>query len=202
MLWKIAVDGMRELSGAHPDLKFAIEYKPREPRVKMTWDSAARSLLGIEQIGLDNVGVLLDFGHSLYGGESQSDAAQLIIVAGCSALADAQERKDAMAAQRLVQDVLFGNAPHGRAAPGPILDASTPRTGSTASCRPAQSHRMSQPQSRKPSGAATPRPAWHRRTPSSGLPRRWSPDRRPRKPPRSCWRSRESGPRRSAGWLE
>jgi sugar phosphate isomerase/epimerase len=78
-LWKLAVDGMRELAGAHPDLKFAIEYKPREPRVKMTWDSAARTLLGIEQIGLDNVGVLLDFGHSLYGGESPADAAQLII---------------------------------------------------------------------------------------------------------------------------
>jgi len=78
-LWALAVDGMRELAGAHPDLRFAIEYKPREPRVKMTWDSAARTLLGIEQIGLDNVGVLLDFGHSLYGGESPADAAQLII---------------------------------------------------------------------------------------------------------------------------
>jgi len=78
-LWKLAVDGMRELAGAHPDLKFAIEYKPREPRVKMTFDSAARTLLGIQQIGLDNVGILLDFGHSLYGGESPADAAQLII---------------------------------------------------------------------------------------------------------------------------
>ena len=78
-LWKLAVDGMRELAGGHPDLKFAIEYKPREPRVKMTWDSAARSILGIQQIGLDNVGVLLDFGHSLYGGESPADAAQLLI---------------------------------------------------------------------------------------------------------------------------
>jgi L-rhamnose isomerase len=78
-LWKLAVNGMRELAGAHPDLKFAIEYKPREPRVKMTWDSAARSLLGLQEIGLDNVGILLDFGHSLYGGESPADAAQLII---------------------------------------------------------------------------------------------------------------------------
>jgi sugar phosphate isomerase/epimerase len=184
-LWKLAVDGMRELAGAHPDLKFAIEYKPREPRVKMTWDSAARSLLGIQQIGLDNVGILLDFGHSLYGGESPADAAQLIIdhgrlygmdvndnlrgwdddlVVGTvhlteifeffhvlrknqwdgvwqldqfpfredsvdaartsiqilkriyralnrldeTALAEAQERQDAMAAQRLVQNALFG----------------------------------------------------------------------------------------------
>ena len=78
-LWALAVDGMRELAAANADLRIAIEYKPREPRVKMTWDSAARSILGIQQIGLDNVGVLLDFGHSLYGGESPADAAQLLI---------------------------------------------------------------------------------------------------------------------------
>ena len=78
-LWALAVDGMRELASAHQDLRFVIEYKPREPRVKMTWDSAARTILGIQQIGLDNVGVLLDFGHSLYGGESPADAAQLLI---------------------------------------------------------------------------------------------------------------------------
>jgi xylose isomerase len=78
-LWALALDGMRELAAANSDLRIAIEYKPREPRVKMTWDSAARSILGIQQIGLDNVGVLLDFGHSLYGGESPADAAQLLI---------------------------------------------------------------------------------------------------------------------------
>lgn len=78
-VWKLAVDGMAELAGAHPDMKFAIEYKPREPRVKMLWDSAARTILGIQQTGLDNIGVLLDFGHSLYGGESPADAAQLLI---------------------------------------------------------------------------------------------------------------------------
>ncbi|MBY4888243.1 sugar phosphate isomerase/epimerase [Pantoea sp. DY-15] len=81
-LWKMALDGMRELASANPDVKFAIEYKPREPRVKMTWDSAARTLLGIEDIGLDNVGVLLDFGHALFAGESPADSAQLIIDRG------------------------------------------------------------------------------------------------------------------------
>ena len=63
----------------NPDLRFVIEYKPREPRVKMSFDSVARTLLGIEKIGLPNVGILLDFGHSLYGGESPADAAQLAI---------------------------------------------------------------------------------------------------------------------------
>lgn len=78
-VWKLAKEGMKELASAHPDLKFVIEYKPREPRVKMLWDSAARSILGIQEIGLDNIGVLLDFGHALYGGESPADSAQLLI---------------------------------------------------------------------------------------------------------------------------
>ena len=73
------LDGVRELAQENPDLRFVIEYKPREPRVKMSFDSVARTLLGIEEIGLPNVGILLDFGHSLYGGESPADAAQLAI---------------------------------------------------------------------------------------------------------------------------
>ena len=39
----------------------------------------ARTLLGIEKIGLPNVGILLDFGHALFGGESPADSAQLAI---------------------------------------------------------------------------------------------------------------------------
>jgi xylose isomerase len=78
-LWKNSMDGVGRLAEENPDLRFVIEYKPREPRVKMSFDSVARTLLGIEKIGLPNVGILLDFGHSLYGGESPADAAQLAI---------------------------------------------------------------------------------------------------------------------------
>ncbi|AYD89273.1 sugar phosphate isomerase/epimerase [Actinomyces sp. 2119] len=76
---RLAVDGMRDLAQANPDLRFVIEYKPREPRTHMLWSSAARTVLGIQQMGVDNVGVLLDFGHALFGGESPAEAAQLLI---------------------------------------------------------------------------------------------------------------------------
>jgi xylose isomerase len=78
-LWKASLDGVAELASENPDLNFVIEYKPREPRVHMSFDSVSRTLLGIERIGLPNVGILLDFGHSLFGGESPADAAQLAI---------------------------------------------------------------------------------------------------------------------------
>ncbi len=78
-LWKASMDGVGQLASENPDLKFVIEYKPREPRVHMSYDSCARTLLGIERIGLPNIGILLDFGHALYGGESPADSAQLAI---------------------------------------------------------------------------------------------------------------------------
>ena len=78
-MWKASLDGVGALASENPDLKLVIEYKPREPRVHMSFDSVARTLLGIEKIGLPNVGILLDFGHALFGGESPADSAQLAI---------------------------------------------------------------------------------------------------------------------------
>lgn len=78
-LWQMSVEGIGELASQNPDLKFVIEYKPREPRCHMSYDSVSRTLLGIERMGLPNVGILLDFGHALYGGESPADSAQLAI---------------------------------------------------------------------------------------------------------------------------
>lgn len=78
-LWQLSLEGLGALAEENPDLKFVVEYKPREPRNHMAFDSVSRTLLGIEKIGLPNIGVLLDFGHSLYGGESPADAAQLAI---------------------------------------------------------------------------------------------------------------------------
>ncbi len=49
-LWSMSVDGVAELAAQNPDLKFVIEYKPREPRVHMSYDSVARTLLGIERM--------------------------------------------------------------------------------------------------------------------------------------------------------
>jgi xylose isomerase len=78
-LWKNSLDGVGRLASENPDVRFVIEYKPREPRVHMSFDSVSRTLLGIEKIGLPNVGILLDFGHALFGGESPADSAQLAI---------------------------------------------------------------------------------------------------------------------------
>jgi xylose isomerase len=81
-LWRSSVDAVRDLATAFPDLRFAIEYKPREPRNRMVFSSVARTLLAIEDTRCDNVGILLDFGHSLYGGETPAEAARMAIARG------------------------------------------------------------------------------------------------------------------------
>jgi xylose isomerase len=81
-LWELSVEGIRAAAGQHPELPFAIEYKPKEPRTHMFFSDAARTLLAIEDVGLGNVGVLLDFGHSLYSGESPAAAADLCLSRG------------------------------------------------------------------------------------------------------------------------
>ncbi|RYE11340.1 MAG: sugar phosphate isomerase/epimerase [Hyphomicrobiales bacterium] len=78
-LWKHSLEGIGQLASENPDLKFVIEYKPREPRVYMSFSSVARTLLGIEKIGLPNIGILLDFGHAIFGGENAADSAQLAL---------------------------------------------------------------------------------------------------------------------------
>ena len=77
-------DGVGQLASENPDLKFVIEYKPREPRVHMSFGSVARPLLGIEKIGLPNVGILLDFGHALFGGESPAARHSCSSTTACS----------------------------------------------------------------------------------------------------------------------
>jgi xylose isomerase len=81
-LWELALDGVRRVAEPHPGLRFAIEYKPKEPRVHIVFSDAARTLLAIDELALDNLGILLDVGHSLYAGETPADAVQLILSRG------------------------------------------------------------------------------------------------------------------------
>jgi xylose isomerase len=59
----------------HP---ISIEYKAKEPRTHLTWSTAARTLLGIQSIGRDDVGIVVDLGHSLFAKEAPADVLSLV----------------------------------------------------------------------------------------------------------------------------
>jgi xylose isomerase len=77
-LWDLELDGVRQVVEHDLSMQFAIEYKLKEPRLHMTFGTAARTLLGIEEIGAPNLGIVLDFGHSLFAKETPADVLQLI----------------------------------------------------------------------------------------------------------------------------
>ena len=76
-LWKYSVDAVREVAESAPDMQFAIECKFKEPRTHMLFCNVATTLLAIEDMGVDNVGIVMDLGHSLFAKETPSEAMQL-----------------------------------------------------------------------------------------------------------------------------
>lgn len=79
---EFAVGGVREVAQFDPDMKIAIEYKFKEPRTHMFFSTAARTLLAINEMGVDNVGIVFDLGHSIFAKEAPADALQLVHRAG------------------------------------------------------------------------------------------------------------------------
>ena len=77
-LWDYAINGVREVAAADPAMQFAIEYKFKEPRTHMLFSTSARTLLAIQEMRVDNVGIVLDLGHSLFAKETPAEAVQLV----------------------------------------------------------------------------------------------------------------------------
>ena len=73
---------IKECAKYRSDIKLSIEYKPREPKMRSFMSDAATTMLMINDIGCDNVGVTLDFGHSLMGIENPAEAAAIIKMYG------------------------------------------------------------------------------------------------------------------------
>ncbi|MFM2287161.1 MAG: hypothetical protein RL684_304 [Pseudomonadota bacterium] len=77
-LWDLSVAGARAVASTDPGMKFAIEYKFKEPRIHMTFSTAARTMLAIQDMGLANVGIVMDLGHSLLARETPAEELELI----------------------------------------------------------------------------------------------------------------------------
>ncbi|OHB74268.1 MAG: hypothetical protein A2Z25_03185 [Planctomycetes bacterium RBG_16_55_9] len=76
--WKNLVDTLRQAGGHLREVPLFIEYKPSETRGRCFVDTAAKALLLLSEIGIDEMGVTLDFGHSMYGNENPAEAVSLL----------------------------------------------------------------------------------------------------------------------------
>lgn len=78
-LWELEVAGIAEVAAHDPECLISIEYKPNEPRAYSLLPDAATTLLAIADAGGPNLGVTLDFAHSLYANEQPANAATQIL---------------------------------------------------------------------------------------------------------------------------
>lgn len=71
-----------ELAQAYPSLRFALEYKPKEPRTHSYMARMADTLLIVMETGCSNVGVTIDTGHAFVAGEVVAESIVLAKRAG------------------------------------------------------------------------------------------------------------------------
>jgi xylose isomerase len=76
-LWDRTIIAFASLCDTVPELAISIEYKPIEPRRFYVLGDMGTTLLAVLETGRENLGVTLDFAHSLLAGENPAYAAQL-----------------------------------------------------------------------------------------------------------------------------
>lgn len=67
-------DGVAEVAQAYPDIRLALEYKPKEPRCFSLIARMADTLLMCQETGQKNVGVCIDTGHAYVAQESVGES--------------------------------------------------------------------------------------------------------------------------------
>jgi xylose isomerase len=81
-VWDWLIDSLKEITSSKPNHTFCLEYKPYEPRCKSFVDSIGTSLSIIEAVGAKNLGINIDLGHALMGGENLAASASLALKRG------------------------------------------------------------------------------------------------------------------------
>jgi xylose isomerase len=72
--WRYLVDTFGTAGAYRPEIPLFIEYKPSETRGRCFIDSASKTLCLLNDIQNREMGVTLDFGHSMYGNENPAEA--------------------------------------------------------------------------------------------------------------------------------
>ena len=80
--WRNMVSTFKEAACHRRDIQLFIEYKSSETRVHCFLDSAARALCMVRDINEPNIGITMDFGHSLLVGENPAESICLIHESG------------------------------------------------------------------------------------------------------------------------
>jgi xylose isomerase len=76
--WKYLVETFGEAGIYKPEVPLFVEYKPSETRGHCFVDTASKAMCLLNDIQCTDMGVTLDFGHSMYGNENPAEAVALL----------------------------------------------------------------------------------------------------------------------------
>ncbi|MBI5723860.1 MAG: TIM barrel protein [Planctomycetes bacterium] len=76
--WEQIIEGVRQCADHRKDVKICVEYKQKEPRTHIFTNNAPRTVLLVDTIGRDNVGILIDSGHSSAAQENPAEAVAMV----------------------------------------------------------------------------------------------------------------------------
>jgi xylose isomerase len=77
-MWRYLVETFGEAGSYKPEIPLFIEYKPSETRGRCFVDTAAKTLCLLNDIGIREMGITVDFGHSKYGQENPAEVVALL----------------------------------------------------------------------------------------------------------------------------
>jgi len=72
--WKNIVETVREIGEYDPSVKVAVEYKSKDPRQKQYVSNVGKDMMLINDVGLENVGGVIDVGHAFMAQESIAES--------------------------------------------------------------------------------------------------------------------------------
>lgn len=76
--WRNLADTLGEAAAHETAIPLFVEYKPSETRGRCFVDTAAKTICLLNDIRVPQMGVTLDFGHSIYGNENPAEAVALL----------------------------------------------------------------------------------------------------------------------------
>ncbi len=77
-MWRYMVDTFSQAGDYLKEIPLFVEYKPSETRGRCFVDTAAKALCLLNDIGIQEMGVTLDYGHSKYGDENPAEMLSML----------------------------------------------------------------------------------------------------------------------------
>ena len=78
--WKWMYDSLQEVAEHNPTVSIGIEPKCKEPRANQYISNTGKALMLVNKINKSNLGITLDFGHSLAALENPAECATLAMM--------------------------------------------------------------------------------------------------------------------------